>query len=181
MNFHSWLGAKRRARKFRDLYIADQVVDFTTVKQFRGDAFPSSGPASWLDRPNALLEVERRHRLGELTGSQAELCTKWIFDGYCIVPGLIERELLDRVWAAYEQAIADGTVTVQPESRGPDDIYPGRNLDTHLVLPIVRELQLHPKVIEITDLLFGRKTMPFQTIMGHKGSSQNPHSDAIHM
>jgi ectoine hydroxylase-related dioxygenase (phytanoyl-CoA dioxygenase family) len=45
----------------------------------------------------------------------------------------------------------------------------------------VRELQHDPKILEITDLVFGRKTLPFQTIIGHKGSSQHPHSDAIHM
>jgi ectoine hydroxylase-related dioxygenase (phytanoyl-CoA dioxygenase family) len=48
-------------------------------------------------------------------------------------------------------------------------------------VPILRELQQHPKIMRISDLLFGRKTLPFQTIMGHKGSWQNPHSDTIHM
>jgi hypothetical protein len=181
MILKSWFDARRRARRFRELYIAERPLDFTKITEFRGDAFPDSGPTCWLDRPNALLEVERRHHAGEITDSQADLCSKWIFDGYCIVPGLIGRDILDRVWQAYEQAIADGIVKIPPDSLGPDDIYPTRHLDTHLVLPIVRELQLHPKVLEITDLLFGRKTMPFQTIMGHKGSSQSPHSDAIHM
>lgn len=177
----SLFGTNARERTFRKLYVADQAVDLAKIDEFRGDAFPPSGPASWLDRPNALMEVERRHRAGELTDTQAAICAQWIFEGYCIIPGLIPRDLLDRVWQAYEQAIAEGTVTVAPESFGADDAFPGRNLDTHLRLPIVRELQLHPKVLEITDLLFGRKTMPFQTIMGHKGSSQSPHSDTIHM
>src|ERR1700678_4288208 len=177
----SWYRALQREQKFRELYIADRPVDFIKITEFRGDAFPESGPACWLDRPNALLEVERRHRAGELTGSQADICANWIFDGYVIMPGLIDQDLLDRVWLAYEQAVADGIVRVAPESLGAEDIYPGRHLDTHLVLPIVREIQLHPKVLEITDLLFGRKTLPFQTIMGHKGSSQSAHSDSIHM
>jgi hypothetical protein len=186
MMLPSWIGAKQREQKFREqkfreLYIADRPVDFSKITEFRGDAFPESGPAPWLDRPNALIEVERLHRTGKLTDNQAEICAKWIFDGYVIIPGLIDHDVLDRVWQAYEQAVKDGTVRVAPESLGPDDVYPGRHLDTHLVLPIIRELQLHTKVLEITDLLFGRKTLPFQTIMGHKGSSQNPHSDSIHM
>jgi hypothetical protein len=186
MSLPSWMSATQRAQKyraqrFRELYIADQLVDFSKITEFRGDAFPQSGPAPWLDRPNALIEVERLHRSGELTDDEAKICAKWLVDGYLIIPGLIDHDLLDRVWQAYEEAVKDGIVRVPQESLGPDDVHPGRHLDTHLVLPIVRELQLHSKVLEITDLLFGRKTLPFQTIMGHKGSSQGPHSDSIHM
>jgi hypothetical protein len=177
----SWTGFRRREGKFREFYVADRCVDLKQIREFRGDVFPDSGPRCWLDRPNALMEIDRRHAAGEITDNQAEICSKWIFDGYCIVPSLIDTDLLDRVWQAYEDAIANGAVKVATESHGPDDPYPGRHLDTHLILPIVRELQQHPKVMEITDLLFGVKTMPFQTIMGHKGSWQSAHSDTIHM
>jgi len=174
-------GSKAREAKFRQLYIAERPVDLDAIKEFRGDAFPDSGPACWLDRPNALLEVERRRKVGELNDGQAEMCAHWIFEGYWVAPGLIDRALLDNVWQAYELGIAQGHVKVAPESKGPDDVYPGRNLDPHLVLPIVRELQHHAKILEITDVLFGRKTLPFQTIMGHKGSWQSAHSDTMHM
>lgn len=181
MNWDFGLGTRRRERRFRELYIAERPIDFTKIKEIRGDALPDVGPACWLDRPNALLEVDRKLATAEITPAQAEQCTKWIFDGYIIVPGVIGSPLLDRVWQAYERAIAEGVVKVQPESFGADDIYPGRHLNTHLLAPEVREMQQHPKILEIANLLFGRKTLPFQTIMGHKGSSQSPHSDAIHM
>ncbi|MGN8119594.1 phytanoyl-CoA dioxygenase family protein [Labrys sp. 22185] len=168
-------------RKFREAYIAERPVDLEAVEEFRGDAFPISGPACWLDRPNALLEVERRHDAGELSDDEAAMCKQWIFEGYYIAPGLIEAELLDRVWTAYEKAIAEGTITAPAESRGPEDIHPGRTLDPHIPVPILRELQQHPRILRISDVLFGRKTLPFQTIMGHKGSWQSPHSDTIHM
>jgi hypothetical protein len=167
--------------KFHELYVAERPVDLGSIGEFRADAFPDSGPACWLDRPNALLEVERRQKAGEITDAEADMCTQWIFEGYYIAPGLIGRELLDRVWQGYERAIADGTIKVAPESRGPEDVFPGRNLDPHIAVPIIREIQQHPEMLKITDLLFGRKTLPFQTIMGHKGSWQNPHSDTIHM
>jgi len=170
-----------RAAKFRELYIADKPVNLGAIREFRSDAFPDSGPVCWLDRPNALLEVERREGAGEITSAEAEICRQWLFEGYYIAPRLIEPELLDKVWAGYEKGIADGVLKVAPESRGPEDVLPGRNLDPHLSVPVIRELQQHPSILKITDLLFGRKTLPFQTIMGHKGSWQGPHSDTIHM
>jgi len=179
--FGNVFGARARERKFHELYIADRPVDFERIGELRSEAFPDSGPASWLDRPDGLLEVERRQKAGEITEAQAEMCAQWIFEGYFVAPGLIESELLDRVWTAYEAAIADGTIAAPVEKQGPDDDLPGRVLDPHVPLPIVREIQQHHKVLEISDLLFGRKTLPFQTIMGHKGSSQRAHSDSIHM
>jgi hypothetical protein len=168
-------------RKFKDYYFADRPVDLLKIKEFRSEAFPDSGPACWLDRPNSLLEVGRKHKEGLITDAQAEMCRKWIFDGYLIEKGLISDADLDEVWSAYEKAIRDGVISVAPEAHGPDDPYPGRRLDPHLQLQEICKLQRHPKVLEITDLLFGRTTLPFQTIMGHKGSAQNVHSDSIHM
>jgi ectoine hydroxylase-related dioxygenase (phytanoyl-CoA dioxygenase family) len=176
-----WLRAPITAKRFRALYFADKPVDFYEINEFRNEAFPSSGPACWLDRPDALIEVERRRRVGTLDAQLAEMCTKWIFDGYFIVPGLIGHDELDVAWSAYERAIADGRVIVHPEPVGPEDQYPGRNLDPHLKVPEICALQHHPRILAITDLLLGRRTLPFQTIMGHKGSSQRPHSDNIHM
>jgi hypothetical protein len=87
-------------QKFHKVYIADRAVDLDATPEFRGDAFPISGPYCWLDRPNALLEVERRQAAGELSDDEASMCKQWIFEGYYIAPGLIDAELLDRVWTA---------------------------------------------------------------------------------
>jgi hypothetical protein len=56
-----------------------------------------------------------------------------------------------------------------------------RQLDPHLLVPTIRALQQHPAILAWTNLLFSRKTVPFQTIMGHAGSQQRAHSDSIHM
>lgn len=172
---------RRSLAEFKKFYVADRPVDLLEIGEFRNDAFPESGPQCWLDRPEALMEVERRAHNGAITPEQARICEKWIFEGYFVAEGLIDADEIDRTWAAYERAIAEGVITVPPEPIGPDDPFPGRRLDPHMQVPEIRELMHHPKVIAITDLLFGRKTLPFQTIMGHKGSSQNPHSDTIHM
>ena len=167
--------------KFRRYYFANEPVDLEAVGEYRADSFPKSGPLCWMDAPNALLEIERRLAAGELSESEAAMAEKWTLEGYYIASGLIENELLDRVWGAYEKAIADGVMTPPPEPRGPEDVWPGRILDPHMTLPIVREIQQHPAVLRICDILFGRKTLPFQTIIGHKGSWQPAHDDSIHM
>ena len=63
------------------------------------------------------------------------------------------------------------------EARTLDD----RQLDAHCKVPEIAALQRDPKVLAWTDLLFGRRTVPFQSIIGHAGSQQAAHSDSIHM
>lgn len=45
---------------------------------------------------------------------------------------------------------------------------------------VVRSLANHPKIVDALEFLYGRKTLPFQTINFIKGSNQPIHSDAIH-
>ena len=123
-----WLPIRKRAKQFRKFYFAERPVDLNSIGEFRNDAFPNSGPVCWLDQPDALIEVNRRHQNGMIDARQVEMCKKWIFDGYFIAPGLIGRDELDAAWHAYESAIADGSVMVHPEPVGPDDPYPERNL-----------------------------------------------------
>lgn len=172
---------KRVDREFRRYYFADVPVDLRAIAEFRNDAFPISGPACWLDRPDAPLKVEHMLEAGTITAHDADICRKWIADGYYIASGLIAHDVLDRTWEAYERAIRDGILSVNPESHGEGDPYPGRILDPGLLIPEIASLQAHPGFLRITDLLLGKQTIPFQTIMGHKGSSQLAHSNSIHM
>ena len=166
---------------FRERYFADVAVDLKAIAEFRAEAFPKSGPPCWLDAPNALIEIERREKANELAAADVAMAEHWTLEGFHIAPKLIEDDLLDKVWGAYEKAIADGAMTPPPEPRGPGDVWPGRILDPHMNLPVVREIQQHPGVLRICDVLLGRKTLPFQTIIGHKGSWQPAHDDSIHM
>ena len=169
------------ASKFSRFYSAQIPVDLERIGEFRGDAFPACAPECWIDQPNALQEIAAREARGELSGDDAQMCRQFVVEGYYIARGLIDADLIDSVWGAYEEGIRSGLISVQPESHGEGDPYPGRRLDPHLQVTRVRDLQWHSSILRITDLLFGRKTLPFQTIMGHKGSAQPAHSDAIHM
>jgi hypothetical protein len=172
---------KTSARAFRDRYIADVPVDLARIAEYRAEAFPQSGPACWLDRPDALLRIDEKVRAGDISDAQADCCRQWVTEGYVIAKNLIDFDLLDRTWEAYEHAISSGVISVADESHGDGDPFPGRKLDPHIELPEVRALMHHQAILGITDIVFGRRTLPFQTIMGHKGSGQAAHSDAIHM
>lgn len=172
---------KARLRRFQDHYCADLPVDLEEIGEFRGEAFPLSGPLPWLDRANAFMEIEEKQKRGALDAVGAEQCRKWIVDGYAIVEGAIPAETLDATWAAYERDIAAGKITPPQESHGEGDPWPGRCLDPHILIPEVKALLHHPRLVGFTDMIFGRRTLPFQTIIGHKGSAQRAHSDSIHM
>jgi hypothetical protein len=169
------------AKAFRRAYFADIPVNLSRIGEFRAEAFPRSGPLNWLDAPNALIEIDRRKAAGQLSEADAAVAEHWSLEGYYVAPKLIGDELLDKVWGAYEEAIAEGRMKPPAEPHGEGDCWPGRILDPHLTLPVVREIQQHPAILRICDMLLGRRTMPFQTIVGHKGSAQPAHDDSIHM
>ena len=94
---------------------------------------------------------------------------------------MIEHEVLDQIWAAYEAAVANGDIVLPPEKISADDPYPGRFLDPHLRVPELCHILRHPGLLRWLKVLMGREPVPFQTITSHKGSQQGAHSDAIHM
>src|SRR5208283_6128651 len=87
--------AQDSLKRFKELFLADESVDLARIGEFRHEAFPRCGPFCWLDQPNALLEIERKRREGEITDAQAEICVKWTIDGYYVAPGLISQDKID--------------------------------------------------------------------------------------
>jgi hypothetical protein len=179
MIFFDKLRRFQKHAAFRKHYFADTPVDFVDFGEFRREKFPNSGPACWLDRPDAFYLVEQRLAAGEISDADAEICRKWIIDGYWIAKKLISESTLDQTWASYQKALESGLLGSVTLSAG--GVLPDRKLDPHKSVPDINKLLHHAAVMHITDLLLGRKTMPFQTIMGHAGSQQSAHSDAIHM
>lgn len=176
-----FFGGAKRLERFQEFYDAPISVDLERLDAFRNDCFPPCRPTCWIDEPNALLLVDERLSNNEISTADAEMCRKFIVDGYYIVEGLVAPDFIDVIWDSYEAGLKSGAISVHSESHGDGDPWPGRRLDPHIEIPKIRELQWHPEILRICGLLFGRKTLPFQTIMGHKGSAQLAHSDAIHM
>ena len=101
-------------------------------------------------------------------------------EGYLVLPGLIDSTQLDQAWAGYEDFYQKNR---EGFFEGPivEDPWPERYLNTHNCVPEIKEILEHSKLFHVTDMIFGRKTRPFQTITAHKGTEQPAHSDSIHM
>jgi hypothetical protein len=147
---------------------------------FRAAAFPAGGPLPWLDRPGAAAEIEARLSRGEISAAEAALARAWASDGAVVLEGFYDGARLDGVWSAYERALGAGTVTPDAAPTEADPL-PGRTLNAHFAVREIDALLRDPALVEIVSLLLGAEALPFQTIIGHKGSEQRAHSDAIHM
>lgn len=160
-------------------FFGREPVDLSALKSFRFENFPYEGPYPWLDQPDWDRRVAARVEAGALTETDAMLCRKWAEDGYVILERCVDEPTLDRAWAAYERAMAEGRVKPPPSPA--DDPLPERCLDPHIVVPELCGIMRHAEVLRVVRLLMDREPAPFQTIASHKGSQQREHSDSIHM
>lgn len=164
-----------------DAPFAEVTIGAGEFEKPRFEKFPYAGPFPWLDRPDADKQIEAKLAAGIIGEYEAEQFRCWKDYGYIILERALEPDLLDEVWAAYERAIADGTLTLQPERVAPDDPWPGRFQDVHDKVPAFCRVMRHPTLLHWVHLLMEREAAPFQTITSHKGSQQREHSDSIHM
>jgi hypothetical protein len=161
--------------------VPEIAIDPGALAALRADAFPQGGPVPWLDRPGAAAAIERDVLEGRISERDAELARAYERDGAVVLEGFFDAGRLNAAWAAYENALAAGTVVVPPEPIAPDDTLPGRSLNPHQAVPEIAGLLRDPALVDVVGMLLGAPARPFQTIMGHKGSQQREHSDAIHM
>ena len=134
----------------------------------------------WLDRTDWEAGVERKLASGVLTLEHAGWCRAFARDGYLVLEKLIPEDQIDHAWGAYERFYKAHRDEFH-QSNLPEDPWPERYLNTHFSVSEIGEFLHHPRLLEISELLFGRPTRPFQTITSHKGTEQGAHSDSIHM
>lgn len=160
----------------------DPPANLSGMPIYRMDRFPqASGPAPWLDRPDAESQIDARQAGGEITADEADLCRKWVRDGYVILEGFYAHDRLEDVWRAYEAALASGALEAPAEALYEGDPNPGRVANAHFGCPEIDEMLFEPRMGLVVSLLLGAAAQPFQTIIGHKSSQQLAHSDSIHM
>ena len=168
-------------REFRARYFADEPVNLEALPQYKLERFPDCGPRPWLDAPDANEKIAERLARGEISAEQAAKCREWAASGALVLEKFFDDARLERMWSAYEDAVASRRVPLQPEQPATGDHLPSRSLDAHLVVPEVRAILHDPGLVAWMRLLLGREPIPFQTLVSHKGSEQREHSDAIHM
>lgn len=162
-------------------YFADVPVDLDGVRDYKIECFPASGPEPWLDGEGAENRIAQKVAAGEISEEQGRACRQWAETGVLVLSRCFDETRLDATWAAYERAVRDGEVRLQPEEPAAGDALPSRSLDAHFTVPAIRDILRDEGLKRWMHLLLGREPIAFQTLVSHKGSEQREHSDAVHM
>lgn len=114
-----------------------------------------------------------------LTESSSNLCVRFRQDGYLILPGAIDPDLIDRTRGEIEDRLA--FVPLDQRSTLPGFSFDtGRFQDAWRVCPSVAEIAGFPEVLNALSELYGLDAHPFQTLNFTVGTEQRAHSDHIH-
>jgi hypothetical protein len=149
---------------------------------------PPSNSRDFLGDPGALNHpwflspfFERVLESGEINELRCQQARRFREDGYLVVEGLFEAELIDKIVERYDWLFDPAT-----RFEGPDSIVHNLELDRNRrqdawgVCPAIRDLACHPKVLDLLTFLHGRGPIPFQTLNFLRGTTQSMHSDAFH-
>jgi ectoine hydroxylase-related dioxygenase (phytanoyl-CoA dioxygenase family) len=116
----------------------------------------------WVESPFFESELQKAN----LDTETAELVRSYSENGYVIIDPRIDEEVIDRAVAALKPEFEkNNTNRIQDAWKNHDD---------------VKKIATAPRVMEILEILYRRKPIPFQTLNFSTGSQQRTHSDSIH-
>jgi hypothetical protein len=123
------------------------------------ETLPATRP--WFERADWEAEARRRR----LSARDVALAGAFRRDGFVVVEdGRILDELdVDGLWERLAPRFAAGRVQ-----------------DAWEFEPVVRAIAVHPAVLRVLRMLYGREPVPFQTLNFLNGTEQRTHSDTIH-
>jgi hypothetical protein len=116
----------------------------------------------WVESPFFEKELEK----ARLDPETEEMVRHFSEKGYVIIDPQIEDALIDK-------ALSE----IVPEFRTQ---HTNRLQDAWQKFDAVRQIAVAPRVLEILNILYQRKPIPFQTLNFSTGSQQRTHSDSIH-
>src|ERR687888_964682 len=129
------------------------------------------------------MAVERR------AGLSSEQRERFARDGFVVIDDPCPPELLDAVVAdadgLYNDAFHPGPdvtrdgVVYTSDARWVGRYHWCRVKNAWKLSPSIRATALAPRVLAITEELFGRRVLPFQTLNFPVGTQQSPHIDAF--
>ena len=114
----------------------------------------------WVEAPWIEHDISERDLSPELAG----LARHYHSEGFAVVPGLVDGDLIIR--------ILDDLID---PLKGRDRIQ-----DAWKFSAAVRELAVHPRVLDLLHTMYGRDPVPFQTLNFEYGTQQRAHSDTVH-
>lgn len=144
----------------------------------------------WLDQPDAHEQIDRRTGQGEISDDDAERLHHFVDHGYTSISIDLDDEFasaferdLDHLWATRPANLAASAKSGGRESfRDFDDAnrHIGyRVIDMHSHSERARSLYLHPDIFRLTDLIFGERSIAFQSLYFQYGSEQSLHRDPM--
>jgi hypothetical protein len=144
----------------------------------------------WTDVGNALDIVSGRLDVGLITQEQAAILTKWVTDGYVVLPGAVPSAVLDDAEAELERAYKGEIPGLRFAVHGvgeccewlPDaQRQPAKALDLHWFSTAILNLIFTAEVLAFLHLIFERRVLASQTLGFWRGSAQNAHQDSAYV
>ncbi len=162
-----------RNRSLYKRYEVKRSVFRTVAARDVSERAAEVGEVPWLDRPGAAEALAGDPGPERFPEPIRESIQAWPENGYAVLEGFFEPELIDRINIEIEERMASGKLGF---SRGSDRV---RNVFKHC--PSAAEAVSRPDLRAILSYLLGREVGIWQSISFFRGSRQGAHSDAFHM
>lgn len=163
----------RRLGHARRMFRHFGVVRSPLLPVSSGDMPKTPGEIPWLDRPDARVRLMADARVQALPEPLRQGVLDWPEKGYLILRGVFSLQEVERVNSELQQLIDTGAV---------DFNFTGRKvMFAFRQSPAIKAMANDRRIVDVLDLLLGRRMHVFQTINFQTGSEQAAHSDSIHM
>lgn len=128
----------------------------------------------WFDGPDAERHIEQLVSSGQATPQEGQHLREFVRDGFVILEGAIDDELVAAVNRDIDDAIAKGY-------QGYEFGSSQRIEHLHMHYDAVRKLWLDARHRRLVDLIFNAPARPCQTLTYVFGSQQDDHTDLVHL
>lgn len=133
---------------------------------------PETTDLPWLDRPDALDEIDRRLAAGSLSAEQAEDFRHWVERGYLIYEDLLPGDIAEAI-------NADVMAIYEANKHLPIDELKELFVNVFADSEATRRAVCYAPLLEKLDTLLGAQARPNQTLNLPYSSQQATHSDQI--
>jgi hypothetical protein len=158
---------------------------FSLFKKAEPPRFHSKFGGLWVDRTDAAQELERRLKKKTLSRELGEQVARFTADGYLIIRSAVDSGLVDRIAATMTKAFeqGDGRLRYQADTddvmklEGKTDPRGKRIIESHAVLPEVRDAFASTRIVEFLTAIFDQPPVLAQSLIFQMGSEQPHHRD----
>jgi len=162
---------------------------FSIFRKKQQHAYHSKFGGLWIDRLDAEQELARRLERGEVSATLGPQLSKFMADGYLILPGAVDGKLVDRIATTLAEAFERGDERLRYQGGGNEVFrFEGKTeprgkrvIEAHAVLPDVREAFTSPSIVEFLEAIFEEPVVLAQSLMFQMGSEQPFHRDTTYV